>query len=38
MLFDRVPLKWFFDAADAGVLSVFVVFSTWEAIQKLRGR
>jgi hypothetical protein len=37
MLFDRVPLKWLFDAVDLSILLVFAVWGTIEANRKLKG-
>jgi hypothetical protein len=36
--FDLVPITWFFDASEIGVLLVFVVFGTLDSFQKLRHR
>jgi hypothetical protein len=36
VFFDWVPIRWFFDASEALILVVFVVFGTWEAIEMLR--
>jgi len=36
LLFGRVPIKWAFDAADFGVLAVFVFWGIVEANQKLK--
>jgi hypothetical protein len=36
LFFDLVPIRWFFDASEALILIVFVVFGTWEAIEMLR--
>jgi hypothetical protein len=38
MLWDRIPVRYFFHAADAGVLIVFIFYGTYEAFQKLRGK
>jgi hypothetical protein len=36
--FDYIPVKWFFDAGEVGILIVFVIFGTIEAIAQLRGQ
>jgi hypothetical protein len=36
LFFDWVPIRWFFDASEALILVVFVVFGTLEAIEMLR--
>lgn len=36
LLFERVPLRWLFDAVDLGVLLVFMFWGILEANQKLR--
>jgi hypothetical protein len=36
ILFDRIPLRWFFDAMDAAILLVFLTFGTIEAIRAFR--
>jgi hypothetical protein len=35
-LFDFFPLRYIFDAADIGILAVFLIFGTIEAIQVFR--
>jgi hypothetical protein len=36
ILFGRIPLRWFFDAMDVGVLLVFLTSGTIEAIRAFR--
>jgi hypothetical protein len=35
-LFDFVPLRYIFDAVDIGILAVFLIFGTIEAIRVFR--
>jgi len=34
--FDWCPVKWFFDAGEAGIMFVFVVFGIYEAYLQLK--
>lgn len=34
--FDYVPVWWFFDAGEGGILLVFVVFGIFETVRQLR--
>jgi hypothetical protein len=36
LFFGWVPVRWFFDASEALILVVFIIFGTWEAIDTLR--
>jgi hypothetical protein len=36
LFFDWIPVKWLFDAADCGVMVVFIVFGIYEAARQLR--
>jgi len=37
-LFDWVPIRYIFDAMDAGILVAFIVFGTIEAIRVFHGQ
>lgn len=35
--FGSVPIRWLFDAGEAGILIVFVAFGIYEAFKQLKG-
>jgi hypothetical protein len=35
--FDWCPVRWLFDAGEAGILVVFIIFGVYEAYRQLKG-